>query len=492
MSTKRPIPTAVGLTSTPGKPQCRITRQARPLLAEPILASVIEHLPLASLTAYGRNARAHNDRQITKLAGLIRSVGFLVPIIVDEHHVIIAGHGRWAAAQQIGLKQVPVIRAGHLTPHQVQAFRLADNRLGELSTWDEKALALELRELAAVELDPELLELTGFETAEIDLHLDSLDEAPADAADIIPDADEAPTVSRLGDLWLIGAHRLLCGSALDPASYDRLLQGERVRAVWSDPPYNVPVAGHVSGLGQVKHREFAMASGEMSEREFTGFLAAYLALAKAHSLPGSMHYVCMDAPHALELLTAAREAQLAFKTTCTWAKTNAGMGSLYRQQTEFVHVFKNGGDEVSHINNVQLGKYGRYRTTLWTYPGVNTFRKGRMEDLGAHPTVKPWALVADAIKDCTRPGESVLDCFCGSGTTLVAAEKARRIGCGIELDPAYVDVAVRRWQSLTGKEAIHSGTGQTFAQVQAARAFDGMATPAESALSSDTREAKHG
>jgi ParB-like chromosome segregation protein Spo0J len=457
-----------------------------------MLASVIEQVPPASIAAYERNARAHGDRQIAKLASLIRSVGFLVPIIIDEHNVIIAGHGRWAAAQQIGLKQVPVIRAGHLTPHQVQAFRLADNRLGELSTWDERTLALELQELAAVEIDPELLELTGFETAEIDLRLESLDEAAPDAADAAPEVDEGPTVSRLGDLWLLGAHRLLCGSALDPASYQRLLGGELVRAVWSDPPYNVPVAGHVCGLGQVKHREFAMASGEMSEGEFTGFLSDYLILAKAHSRPGSLHYVCMDAPHALELLTAARRAQLTFKTTCTWAKTNAGMGSLYRQQTEFVHVFKNGGDEVPHTNNIQLGKYGRYRTTLWTYPGVNTFRKGRMDDLGAHPTVKPWALVADAIKDCTRPGESVLDCFCGSGTTLMAAEKARRIGYGIELDPAYVDVAIRRWQALTGKEAVHSDTGQTFAQMQAARAPDGMATPAESALSSDAREAKHG
>lgn len=186
----------------------------------------------------------------------------------------------------------------------------------------------------------------------------------------------------MGGLWLRESYRLLCGSALDPASYQRLLGGEPVRAVWSDPPYNVPVGGHVCGLGQVKHREFATASGEMSEREFTTFLSAYLILAKAHSLPGSLHYVCMDAPYALEPLTAARQAQLAFKTTCTWAKTNAGMGSLYRQQTEFVHVFKNGGDEVAHINNIQLGKYGRYRTTLWTYPGVNTFRKGRMENLG--------------------------------------------------------------------------------------------------------------
>jgi len=491
MSTKQTFVPPVDSNSTRPQPHRRgTTRSSRPV-GIPMLASAIEHLPLASLTAYERNARAHSERQITKLASLIRSVGFLVPIIVDEQNVIIAGHGRWAAAKQIGLKQLPVIRAGHLTPHQVQAFRLADNRLGELSTWDEKALALEFKELAAVELDPELLDLTGFETAEIDLCLESLDEAAPDAADALPEPNADPTVSRAGDLWLLGAHKLLCGSALDPASYQRLLGGELVRAVWSDPPYNVPVVGHVCGLGQVKHREFAMASGEMSEREFTAFLSDYLILAKNHSLPGALHYACMDAPHALELLTAARQAQLTFKTTCTWAKTNAGMGSLYRQQTEFVHVFKNGGDEVAHVNNIQLGKYGRYRTTLWTYPGVNTFRKGRMEDLGAHPTVKPWALVADAIKDCTRPGESVLDCFCGSGTTLIAAEKVGRIGYGIELDPAYIDVAIRRWQALTGKQAVHSETGQTFAQMQETRACDGSPAAPEPSRGSDTKEASN-
>jgi DNA modification methylase len=173
----------------------------------------------------------------------------------------------------------------------------------------------------------------------------------------------------------------------------------------------------------------------------------------------------MDGAHGWELLTAARQAALPFKVTCTWAKTNAGMGSLYRQQTEFVHVFKNGDDSVSHINNVQLGKHGRYRTTLWTYAGVNTFRKGRSSDLSAHPTVKPWAMVADAIKDCTRIGDGVLDCFCGSGTTLIAAEKSGRVGYGIELDPAYVDVSVRRWQKLTGKEAVHAETGKSFDDV---------------------------
>jgi DNA modification methylase len=199
----------------------------------------------------------------------------------------------------------------------------------------------------------------------------------------------------------------------------------------------------------------------------------------------------MDGPHALELLTAARQAELRFKVTCTWAKTNAGMGSLYRQQTEFVHVFKHGGDEVRHVNNVQLGKYGRSRTTLWTYAGVNTFRRGRMEDLGAHPTVKPWALVADAIKDCTGVGESVLDCFCGSGTTLIAAEKARRVGFGIELDPAYVDVAVRRWQALTGKDAVHAESGLTFAQVQAQRAGVLPTTVTELPSASSVMESSH-
>jgi DNA modification methylase len=187
-------------------------------------------------------------------------------------------------------------------------------------------------------------------------------------------------------------------------------------------------------------------------------------------MPGALHYICMDAAHGYELLSAGRKAGLTFKTTCTWAKTNAGMGSLYRQQTEFVHVFKNGDDRTTHLNNVQLGRFGRNRTTLWTYAGVNTFRKGRMDDLVDHPTVKPWALVADAIKDCTRRGDGVLDAFCGSGTTLIAAEKTGRVGYGIELDPLYVDVAIRRWQTLTGEQAIHVGTGLTLTELARRRA----------------------
>ena len=462
---ERPLPPS----PAPARRTNNKRRHARESTAGTLLVSVIEQVPITAVKTYETNARAHNDRQIRKLAGIIRQVGFLVPIIVDETSTIIAGHGRWAAAKELGLATLPVIRADHLTPHQVQAFRLADNRLGELSSWDKTTLALELKSLAAIELDPDLLDLTGFETAEIDVHIESLDETGSgpDPADLLP--EPGATVTRLGDLWLLGRHRLLCGSALEGGAYEQLLRGELVRAVWSDPPYNVPISGHVCGLGKVQHREFAMASGEMSEDAFTAFLTQYLTLAKEHSTLGALHYACMDGPHALELLTAARQVGLTFKVTCTWAKTNAGMGSLYRQQTEFVHVFKNGGDDVRHVNNVQLGKYGRFRSTLWTYAGVNTFRRGRMEDLEAHPTVKPWALVADAIKDCTHLGDSVLDCFCGSGTTLIAAEKTRRVGYGIELDPVYVDVAVRRWQALTGQDAVLAATGQTFAEVQTER-----------------------
>lgn len=350
------------------------------------LASAIEQLPIEKLKAYEHNARAHNDRQVKKLAGVIKTVGFLVPIIVDDTDTIVAGHGRWAAAKELGLSDIPAIRADHLGKEQVRAFRLADNKLGELSTWDDAALAIEMKALAAVELDFEILDLTAFETAEIDLIIEPIDDAAPkpDQADIVPEPDRSNVVSRAGEVWILGAHRLLCGSSLERQSYERLLGETKVRAVWSDPPYNVPISGHVSGLGKVRHREFAMASGEMSEDEFTAFLAAYLGLAKEFSQAGSLHYVCMDGAHGWEVLTAARQAALPLKVTCTWAKTNAGMGSLYRQQTEFVHVFKNGDDSVPHVNNVQLGKHGRYRTTLWTYAGVNTFRKGRSSDC------RPW------------------------------------------------------------------------------------------------------
>lgn len=421
---------------------------------------------------YARNPRAHTETQIEKISRSVNELGFINPIIVDKDNVIVAGHGRYAAAQKLGLAAVPIIRVGHLTPAQVKAFRIADNRLGELSLWDDKALAVELRELTVIELSGvEILDLTAFEIGEIDARLEVVEkEKETDEADQVGEPDNGPAVSQLGDVWVLGSHRLVCGSALEEPTYVALLEGRKANAVWSDAPYNVAVNGHIGGLGKTRHREFVQASGEMSEAEFIAFLTKYLVLTKRHSVPGALHYSCMDAAHSFELLTAARAARLSFKTTCTWAKTSAGMGSLYRSQTEFVHVFKNGGNEVRHINNVQLGKYGRSRSTLWTYAGVNTFGRHRMEELKSHPTVKPWAMVADAIKDCTAHGETVLDAFCGSGTTIIAAEKVGRVGFGIELDPKYVDVAVLRWQRLTGRQATHAAAGLAFAEIANARA----------------------
>ncbi len=452
----------------------------------PRLASVIEQVNLEELVLYDSNPRLHNDKQTEKLAYTIQTVGFVVPMIIDHRNVVIAGHGRYAAAKHLGLRVVPAIRVDYLTDAQVKAFRIADNRLGELSTWDEKKLTIELRELVVSLDDPEIIELTSFEVGEIDARIEVLDEVlPKAEEEIVEPPADGPSVSRVGDLWQLGAHRLICGSSLLEETYVRLLDAEKVRAVWSDPPYNVAVNGHVSGLGKHQHREFVQASGEMSEEEFTDFLARYLELTKAHSTPGALHYACMDAAHSFELLTAARRAGLSFKTTCTWAKTNGGMGSLYRQQTEFVHVFKHGGDEVPHINNVQLGKFGRYRTTLWSYAGVNTFRRGRMQELQSHPTCKPVPMVADAIKDCTDHGDSVLDAFCGSGTTILAAEKVQRVGYGIELDPGYVDVSVRRWEDLTGRYAVNVDTGLSFAETEAQRRRDRGHDPGSVSLPSE-------
>jgi DNA modification methylase len=297
---------------------------------------------------------------------------------------------------------------------------------------------------------------------EIDLKIEGLlvtTPGNPDPADELPaDFDEAP-VSWPGDL---GRHRLLCGNALDHVSYERLMRGTAARLVFTDPPYNVPIDGHVSGKGRVRHREFLMASGQMISTQFTRFLTTALELAIRHSAPGSLHYVCMDWRHQHELLTAALGIYAELKNLCVWVKDNAGMGSLYRSQHELIYVFKNG--RTRHRNNVELGQHGRNRSNVWQYPSPNQFgRKGEEGNLAAlHPTVKPVALIADAILDCSARGDVVLDPFLGSGSTLLAAERVGRVCRGIELDPLYVDAAIRRWQRFTGENAINATTGTRF------------------------------
>ena len=263
---------------------------------------------------------------------------------------------------------------------------------------------------------------------------------------------------------LLGAHRLLCGDARDKASYNRLLEGAKAEFLFTDPPYNIAIDGHVCGLGRVRHREFAMGSGEMSEAEFTAFLKAVFALLAENTVDGSIHQICMDWRHMGEMLEAGRTVYSELKNLCVWNKTNAGMGSFYRSKHELVFVWKSG--TAPHTNNFELGQHGRHRSNVWDYAGVNTMRAGRLEELAMHPTVKPTALVADAIKDCSRRAGLVLDPFCGSGTILIAAERTGRKARALEIDPTYVDVAVRRWQAYTGKPAILAGPGETFETIE--------------------------
>jgi DNA modification methylase len=354
---------------------------------------------------------------------------------------------------------VPTVQVDHLNQAQIRAFVIADNKIAENAGWDRQLLALELQELS-VDLNFDVT-VTGFDTAEIDLLISELNEGSPDASDEVPAIDRsAPAVSRPSDLWRIGNHHLFCGDALKNDSYVKLLGTQKAQLVFTDPPYNVAISGNVSGLGKVKHREFAMASGEMTTREFTKFLGnAFMHLAD-FSMDGSIHFHCMDWRHIREMLEAATKPYSELKNLCVWSKTNAGMGSFYRSQHEFVFVFKKG--TAPHINNVELGRFGRNRTNVWNYPGVNTFGKDRSAELAMHPTVKPVALVADAILDCSRRGGTILDAFVGSGTTLIAAEQTGRRGYGIEIDPYYVDTTIRRFEMVCGLKAVHTQTKLDF------------------------------
>lgn len=376
-----------------------------------------------------------------------------------------AGHGRIEAAKRLGFKEVPTISIQHLSETQRRAFMIADNRLAEQASWDEKLLAEQLKELCEVDLDFDL-EATGFEVGEIDVLIEGASpdaHGDSDPADDLPES-RSVAVAQPGDLWLAGSHRIYCGNSLNPDSYSALMDSRRAAMIFTDPPFNVKIDGHAGGLGAIRHGNFQMACGEMTEAEFTDFLAQVLQRCAFHSIDGSLHYAFMDWRHMPELLAAGKQVYSELKNVCVWVKDNGGMGSLYRSQHELIFVFKSGRE--SHRNNVQLGQYGRYRTNVWNYPGVNSFSRRTDEGnlLALHPTIKPVALVADAIMDCTSRRDIVLDPFLGSGTTVIAAERTGRVCYGIELDPQYVDTIVRRWQTFTGRSAKHESSGRTFVE----------------------------
>lgn len=404
-----------------------------------------------------KNSRTHSKKQLHKIAQSIEKLGFNNPVLVDTENFIVAGHGRVLAARELGLTEVPTICLSHMSQEQIRAYIIADNRLAEEAGWDNEILKIELDFL--MNLDTEVgfdATITGFDIPQLDLILnpESLDVVEK-AAKTDPDSEfldnivDIPKRVNKGDLWKLGEHLLYCGNSLEETSYEKLLHNERAQVVFTDPPYNVKIKGNVTK--QKQHEEFKLASGEMGKSEFIDFLKKAMSLQAKYSIDGSIHYQCMDWRHVEEMLVAGRDIYSSLKNICVWDKSTGGMGSLYRSQHEFIFVFKNGTKP--HINNVELGVHGRYRTNVWKYKGMHASNPQAKTLVKLHPTVKPVPMIMDALLDCSSPNGIVLDSFGGSGSTLIAAERTKRRARIIELEPKYCDVILYRWEHLTGKTA---------------------------------------
>ncbi|MFL0354833.1 site-specific DNA-methyltransferase [Erythrobacter sp. GH1-10] len=435
-------------------------------------AQQIVERKIAELRPYARNSRTHSKKQIAQIARSIERFGFTNPVLVSDEGEIIAGHGRVEAARSIGIKSVPTLSLSHLSETERRAYVIADNKLALNAGWDKEILAIELQALVDLEFDTEL---TGFSLAEVDLVLDEAGEADPDgpncAEDHVPQIEGKP-ISRRGELWVLGNHRLLCGDTQVQVDIARLMAGKSADIVFTDPPYNVAIDGNVCGLGAVKHREFAFASGEMDRKQFAAFLKSTLGNMASVMRDGAIAYVCMDWRHMGELLEAGEESFTELKNLIVWNKTNGGMGAFYRSKHELIFVFKKG--RAAHTNSFGLGETGRYRTNVWDYAGISSISSSRSDELSMHPTVKPVALIADALRDCSRRGEIVLDGFGGSGSTLIAAQKTGRKARLIEYDPLYCDTIIRRWEAYTGKQAILETTRETYEVVADERLGAGL------------------
>lgn len=428
----------------------------------------IEYLSPASLIANELNPKLHPDRQINALVRAINTVGFIAPVIIDRNNGIVAGHARVLAALKASIKMIPAVRVEHLSDHQLRALMLADNRISELGTMDQHLLAENLKLLTVEGIDLNVEDATAYTFGEIDMALGAAgavaDEDPDDAP--VP-IEPGPAVNRPGDLWdLARRHRLICGSSLEPIIWAQLLDGDKATMSCSDFPYNLKICGNVSNRAGV--REFAMASGEMDREQFTAFETNVFANIAAHSEPASIHFAFSDWRHLAEMQTAGEAVFSELKNVCVWDKGRGSMGSLYRSQHELIFVWKLGRGPSR--NNVQLGRFGRNRSNVWTYPGVNTFRHSDEGDLLAlHATPKPVRMIADAILDVSGRGDIVIDAFLGSGTSIIAAERVGRRCFGIEIDPHFADIIVRRFERHSGEAAIHVPSGKTFAEIAAER-----------------------
>ena len=389
--------------------------------------------------------------------------GQIHPILIGNFNEVVEGFEFLEAAKLLEWTHVHVIRIFDLSAGEQKALMLALAKLPELSDWDDPSVKILMEEITFA--DPDLLDLTGFEMAEIDIINAGGGDRAEEPPPLAPDADN--TVSRLGDVFTLGKHRIICGNALDAETHEALMRGAKAQATVTDPPYNIKIAGHVSGLGAKHHADFAMGVGELSFDAFEDFLTRFMAATLPHLTAGALIYVFMDRRHLEELFRAARHVELKIQDLCIWDKMSGGMGGLYRSQHEPCVVLKYGS--APHQDNVKLGAFGRYRTNVWKHRGLSSFGKGREEALDMHPTVKPVGLMADIVKDCTRRGDIVLDPFLGSGSTLIAAERTGRHCYGVELEPKYMDVTLTRWEQMTGGQAIHPASGLTFTDLRQTR-----------------------
>lgn len=443
-------------------------------------------LSIEEIKANPRNARAHSKTQIRQIAESIKAFGFGTPLLVDETLTLIGGYGRLKAAERLNIAEIPAVQLLGLSEAQKRALALADNKSGDNAGWDRARLAIELPDLAELLIKENLdISVTGFSPVEIDqLHVD-FEEDSADPGDEIDRGWQmGPVVSQKGILWVLDQHRLLCGDARSKGDLNRLAGSSRAAMAFLDVPYNVRVRS-IGGRGRVKHAEFAFASGEMTPPEYVEFLGDALGNATRVSRDGAVHFVCCDWRHVTEIMEAGRLAYGETLNIVVWVKLTPGQGSFYRSLHEFVVVFRAG--EAAHLNNIELGRHGRSRSNVWNYRGVNTFGAGRMEELRSHPTVKPVALVADAMRDCTRRRDIVLDTFSGSGTTIMAAERIGRRAYAMDIEPRYVDVAVRRWQAFTGKDAVDAKSGRTFDQLAERAGAVGPACQGDHSETNDQR-----
>jgi DNA modification methylase len=445
--------------------------------------------PIDQLRGCENSAHTHNRAQYAKVSALIKKHGPVIPLIVDPNGEVIDGFLRLQCLKDQGYKTVPTVTVRTNNPADIKTLRLALNRIPLDAGWDKQKLRDELKYLIDVDYD---LNLTGFDAPEIDAIIEidtpSIGVVEGTGEVVTP---QAPAICKTGDIIVCDRHRLICGDALDRTILSNLLAGTPVRMVMTDPPYNIPIDSFVGGKGAIKHREFAVASGEMSDGEFVAFLTRYFETALTALADGALLYVWMDWRHVDALIAAAKTTGLSLLNICVWAKTAAGMGSLYRSQHELCSVFKFGS--APHINNVELGKHGRSRSNVWAARGMAGWGRDRNALLWLHPTVKPVRLLADAILDASKRGDIVLDSFLGSGSALVACEEIGRRCFGVELDPLYVDVAVRRWQIATGKDAVFADTGEIFNErsdrVRKAAAIVAGAASVETALASPSPSA---